>query len=49
MSDVSTSTVEFASDQFTIRAFLAKPAATGKFPAVVVIQEWWGLNDHIRD
>lgn len=27
---------------------LAVPAGTGKAPAVVLIQEWWGLNDHIR-
>jgi len=27
---------------------LAVPAGTGKAPSVVLIQEWWGLNDHIR-
>ena len=27
---------------------LAAPAGTGKAPAVVVIQEWWGLNDQIK-
>jgi carboxymethylenebutenolidase len=27
----------------------AKPAGPGPFPAVIVIQEWWGLNDHIKD
>jgi carboxymethylenebutenolidase len=27
---------------------LALPAGTAKAPAVVLIQEWWGLNDHIR-
>ena len=29
-------------------AYLALPAS-GRGPAVVVIQEWWGLVDHIRD
>lgn len=29
--------------------FLARPAGPGPHPAVVVIQEWWGLNDHIKD
>ena len=24
------------------------PEGSGKAPAVVLIQEWWGLNDHIR-
>jgi len=27
---------------------IALPAGSGKSPAVVVIQEWWGINDHIR-
>lgn len=27
---------------------LAVPAGTGKAPSVVLIQEWWGVNDHIR-
>lgn len=31
------------------RAYLARPAEAGQAPGVVVIQEWWGLNDHIRD
>lgn len=28
--------------------YLALPAGSGPFPAVVVIQEWWGLDDHIK-
>lgn len=32
------------------QGFLAKPAGqTGPLPAVIVLQEWWGLNDHIKD
>jgi carboxymethylenebutenolidase len=31
-----------------IDGYLARPAGKGPFPAVVVIQEWWGLNDQIR-
>lgn len=27
---------------------LAEPSGTGKAPAVVLIQEWWGLNDHVK-
>jgi carboxymethylenebutenolidase len=30
-------------------AYLALPGGTGKKPAVIVIQEWWGLNDWIKD
>jgi carboxymethylenebutenolidase len=33
-----------------IQGYLALPqGVTGKAPAVVVIQEWWGLVDHIKD
>jgi carboxymethylenebutenolidase len=31
-----------------VNAYLAQPAAAGAGPGVVVIQEWWGLNDQIR-
>lgn len=27
---------------------LATPSGTGKAGGVVVVQEWWGLNDHIK-
>jgi carboxymethylenebutenolidase len=30
------------------RAYLSLPAGEGPFPAIVVIHEWWGLNDHIK-
>ena len=29
--------------------FLATPSGKGPFPAVVVIQEWWGMNDWVKD
>lgn len=31
------------------RAYLTLPDSDGPWPGVVVIQEWWGLNDNIRD
>lgn len=31
-----------------IQGYLAEPAQAAGAPAVVVIQEWWGLNDQIR-
>jgi carboxymethylenebutenolidase len=40
--------IEFASDSERVRGYLALPArASG--PGVLVLQEWWGLVDHIRD
>jgi carboxymethylenebutenolidase len=40
--------LEFASDGERARGYLALPAR-GSGPGVLVIQEWWGLVDHIRD
>lgn len=40
--------VEFASNGGTASGYLAKPDG-GAGPGLVVIQEWWGLNDHIKD
>ncbi len=42
------STVRFPSNGHDAQGYLAVPAA-GSGPGVVVIQEWWGLVDHIRD
>src|SRR5512145_3105505 len=28
--------------------YLALPSGDGPWPGVVVIQEWWGLDDHIK-
>ena len=29
--------------------YLAEPSKDGQYPAVIMIHEWWGLNDNIRD
>lgn len=48
-SAVETSTVSYPSGTDTVSAFLAKPDGPGPFPAVIVIHEWWGLNDQIKE
>jgi len=40
--------VEFPSNGHTCGGYLATPRS-GRGPGVVVIQEWWGLVDHIKD
>ena len=35
-------------DGASVEAYLAEPEGAAGAPAVVVIQEWWGLNDQIR-
>jgi carboxymethylenebutenolidase len=35
-------------DGKSVNGYLAEPAAGAKAPGMVVIQEWWGLNDQIK-
>ena len=35
-------------DGKSVNGYLAEPAAGAKAPAMVVIQEWWGMNDQIK-
>jgi len=35
-------------DGKSVNGYLAEPASGSKAPAMVVIQEWWGLNEQIR-
>jgi carboxymethylenebutenolidase len=39
--------VEYASNGTTTHGYLATPDV-GRGPGLIVIQEWWGLNDQIR-
>lgn len=43
--NIETTMVEFEG----IPGYLCRPQADTSLPSVVVIQEWWGLNDHIKD
>ena len=47
MADTSGQNVEFASNGSTASGYLA-PAIDGAGPGLIVIQEWWGLVDHIK-
>ena len=33
----------------TVTGYLARPKQEGDYPGVVMIHEWWGLNDNIKD
>src|SRR5687767_27710 len=39
--------IQFPSNGVSTSGYLAAPDAKG--PGVIVIQEWWGLVDHIKD
>src|SRR6185295_10852981 len=49
VADIRTEMVEFRSNGSTTPGFLARPEGDGPIPGVIVIQEWWGLNDNIKD
>ncbi|HEV7721912.1 MAG TPA: dienelactone hydrolase family protein, partial [Iamia sp.] len=40
--------VEFTNGDETANGYLSVPES-GSGPGLIVIQEWWGLVDHIRD
>ncbi len=46
---VATRDVNFKGKACAIKAFVAEPRGAEPHPVVIVVQEWWGLNDHIRD
>jgi len=46
---VRTEDVTFASNGGTANGYLATPDDGQQHPGVIVIQEWWGLNDNIKD
>jgi carboxymethylenebutenolidase len=41
--------VTFKSGTESASGFLVTPEGKGPFPGVIVIQEWWGLDDWIKD
>ncbi len=41
--------VSYKSGNETVNAVLYTPDGNGPFPALVVIHEWWGLNDWVKD
>ncbi len=46
---IHTETVEYTQGDATLEGYLAyDDAITGKRPGVVVVHEWWGLNDYIK-
>lgn len=46
---ISSNTVTVPNGELAIEAHLAIPQATGTFPAIIVIQEIFGVNLHIRE
>lgn len=46
--NVSVSSIDFDLEGVRLSGFLAQPVAPGKYPGIVMIHEWWGLNDQVK-
>ncbi len=42
-------TVQYQSGKVLMHAFVAAPQTKEQRPAIIIVQEWWGLTDHIKD
>ncbi|MGE3154325.1 MAG: dienelactone hydrolase family protein [Nitrospiraceae bacterium] len=49
MPELNETMVQYPGEGGTIRALLVSEAAKEPRPTIIVVQEWWGLNDHIKD
>ncbi len=48
-TSIASKEVDYSSDGTTLKGFLAYDSSiTGKRPGVIVVHEWWGLNDYAR-
>jgi carboxymethylenebutenolidase len=46
---VTSKEVTYKSGDETVKGILYTPEGKGPFPGIVVIHEWWGLNDWVKD
>lgn len=48
-SAATSKNVSYKSGDDTVQAVLYTPDGKGPFPGIVVIHEWWGLNDWVKE
>src|SRR4051795_5655795 len=41
--------VTYSSGNDKVHGMLYTPSGKGPFPAIIVIHEWWGLNDWVKE
>lgn len=49
IAKIVTEQIKIPNQDLAIDAYLAQPDDSGSYPAVIVIQEIFGVNDHIKD
>lgn len=49
MAEITTQEVSYPGKAGNLKAYVAHPAGGGPRPVVIVVQEWWGLNENIKD
>ena len=48
-AQLKTQTVSYKSGEDTVSGYLVTTETRGKHPALLVIHEWWGLNDWVKE
>ena len=48
-AEIVTQKVVYYQDGKNVSGYFARPADKQKHPGLILIQEWWGLNDNIRE
>ena len=49
MSEIKTEAIQIEAGDVQVDAHLAQPTADGTYPGVIVIQEVFGVNEHIKN
>lgn len=49
MAEVTSEEVVFRGQERPVEALLVRPEEAGRHPALILVHEIWGLDDHIRD
>ena len=49
VGDLLITQVGVPAEGVVLSSLLVRPDTTKQLPAVIIIHEWWGLNDHIKD
>ena len=49
MAELQTETVSFGNNGDSADGYLARPKGDDALPGLIVIQEWWGLEEHVKE